>query len=467
MTFQLLKHIFRIVWFLAIVDLSKVVATNHTAKTQSDLYDKLFGESSNYRSEVRALPLNGRNKLDVTFDISIRTILGLDVKTQIFYLTAVIHMRWQDKRLTWNESEFDGIDTLNVGNSVVWTPDIMLLNEISDEPFSHTDVYRSKVFFNNDGTVIWTNPVTFKSTCQVDVTWFPVDYQVCNLTFGSWSYGRNKMDIKFKNKEKDKEMVYSDFHIPSGEWSLEGVAFFEEEKTFDCCKQTFSVVTFQVFLKRYPNFYYIYVFLPFISQMILFLLIFHIHPDQGDRLGYGVALLLNMTMYMIFLSDHLPEKSDSTPFVGAVFVTFFFLLSIALALSALTMHYSLRETPLPSHVHNLKVLVNKLWPCKNNDPGKSNVRPESKSYGSYDMEEVKQTSTDVDPNLDNQDQEEPIATRSEESSLVEKPGDRNRFKGWFEFMRLVEKILTCVFAFLLIVLPLIIGSLVTERITEV
>ena len=47
---------------------------NLTFSGPSDIYNKLFGD---YRSEVRALPLNGRKKLDVVFDINIRTILGL------------------------------------------------------------------------------------------------------------------------------------------------------------------------------------------------------------------------------------------------------------------------------------------------------------------------------------------------------------------------------------------------------
>ena len=102
----------------------------------------------------------------------------------------------------------------------------------------------------------------------------------------------------------------------------------------------------------------------------------------------------------------------------------------------------------------------------------TSVRPESKSYGSYDMEVVRrQASSETDQNSENGIQLEPVAvpnetSRSEESSLVTKAVDRNHFEGWFEFMRFVEKCLTGVFAFLLIILPVIIGSLVNKRISQ-
>ena len=252
---------------------------------------------------------------------------------------------------------------------------------------------------------------------------------------------------------------------------MEGIQFFEEEKEFECCKNPFSVITLQVFMKRYPDFYYLYVFLPFLSQIILFLMIFHIHPDQGDRLSYGVALLLNMTMYMILISDKLPEKSDSVPYVGALFVTFFFLLSIALVLSAVTMHYSLRDTPLPMFAHKIKALADRMWPFK----GKQLVRSKSSTYGSYNMK-VRRSASNGDSKLNGNGtangyhRSASLLQHAEsDSNSVEIAGaeeEENRFAGWFEFMRFTEKWLTGIFAFLLIVIPLIIAFSVNRRLTQ-
>ena len=44
---------------------------------------------------------------------------------------------------------------------------------------AHTDMYKTKVVVKSRGEVIWNAPVTWKISCSSDVTWFPVDEQVC------------------------------------------------------------------------------------------------------------------------------------------------------------------------------------------------------------------------------------------------------------------------------------------------
>ena len=58
-------------------------------------------------------------------------------------------------------------------------------------------------------------PGIFKSTCYIDVRWFPFDVQRCDLKFGSWTYGGWSLDLK---------MVEADItgYIANGEWDLVG-----------------------------------------------------------------------------------------------------------------------------------------------------------------------------------------------------------------------------------------------------
>ena len=46
-------------------------------KTPTDIYDKLFGESANYQPEVKPMEIDGHRKINVMFDLDIRTIIGL------------------------------------------------------------------------------------------------------------------------------------------------------------------------------------------------------------------------------------------------------------------------------------------------------------------------------------------------------------------------------------------------------
>ena len=45
---------------------------------------------------------------------------------------------------------------------------------------------QSLALVQSDGKVFWPPPTKFRSTCQVDVAYFPFDDQKCLLKLGSW-----------------------------------------------------------------------------------------------------------------------------------------------------------------------------------------------------------------------------------------------------------------------------------------
>lgn len=55
----------------------------------------------------------------------------------------------------------------------------------------------------------------FKSSCYIDVRWFPFDVQQCKLKFGSWSYGGWSLDLQMQEADISG-------YIPNGEWDLIG-----------------------------------------------------------------------------------------------------------------------------------------------------------------------------------------------------------------------------------------------------
>lgn len=58
-------------------------------------------------------------------------------------------------------------------------------------------------------------PGIFKSSCYIDVRWFPFDVQQCKLKFGSWSYGGWSLDLQMQEADVSG-------YIPNGEWDLMG-----------------------------------------------------------------------------------------------------------------------------------------------------------------------------------------------------------------------------------------------------
>ena len=46
----------------------------------------------------------------------------------------------------------------------------------------------SRAMVEPSGNVFWPPPTKFRSTCPVDVTYFPFDDQTCVMKLGSWIY---------------------------------------------------------------------------------------------------------------------------------------------------------------------------------------------------------------------------------------------------------------------------------------
>ena len=67
----------------------------------------------------------------------------------------------------------------------------------ADEAFDGS--YPTNVVLTSEGGCTYIPPGIFKSTCKIDITWFPFDDQDCEMKFGSWTYDGGKVSTFSKN----------------------------------------------------------------------------------------------------------------------------------------------------------------------------------------------------------------------------------------------------------------------------
>jgi len=48
---------------------------------------------------------------------------------------------------------------------------------------------------HSNGQVFWAPPARLRSSCKVDVTYFPFDQQTCLMKFGSWTYDQAQVIV--------------------------------------------------------------------------------------------------------------------------------------------------------------------------------------------------------------------------------------------------------------------------------
>ncbi|ETN74920.1 Neurotransmitter-gated ion-channel ligand binding domain protein [Necator americanus] len=62
--------------------------------------------------------------------------------------------------------------------------------------------FMCNVLIHHSGEVLWVPPAIYKSSCIIDVEFFPFDDQRCSLTFGSWTYNRDEVKLDFLHADR-------------------------------------------------------------------------------------------------------------------------------------------------------------------------------------------------------------------------------------------------------------------------
>uniref|UniRef100_A0A914RXJ7 Neurotransmitter-gated ion-channel ligand-binding domain-containing protein n=1 Tax=Parascaris equorum TaxID=6256 RepID=A0A914RXJ7_PAREQ len=105
-----------------------------------------------------------------------------DEKNQIMQTNIWLTLKWNDFQFHWDPSDYGGITSVRVPQDKVWVPDVVLFNNADG---NYEVSFRSNVNVESNGDVMWVPPAIYKSSCRIDVEYFPFDEQTCMLIFGT------------------------------------------------------------------------------------------------------------------------------------------------------------------------------------------------------------------------------------------------------------------------------------------
>nr|AWX65634.1 nicotinic acetylcholine receptor alpha 6 subunit [Laodelphax striatellus] len=312
---------------------------------------------------------NESEALEVKFGLTLQQIIDVDEKNQILTTNAWLNLEWTDYNLMWNASEYGGVKDLRITPNKIWRPDVLMYNS-ADEGFDGT--YHTNVVVRHDGSCLYVPPGIFKSTCKMDITWFPFDDQNCKMKFGSWTYDGSQLQLELKSEEGGD---LSDF-ITNGEWYLLGMPGVKNVLTYQCCPESYIDVTFTIQIRRRTLYYFFNLIVPCVLISSMALLGFTLPPDSGEKLTLGVTILLSLTVFLNLVAETLPQVSDAIPLLGTYFNCIMFMVASSVVLTVVVLNYHHRTADIHEMPNWVKsVFLQWLpWILGMNRPGKKITR---------------------------------------------------------------------------------------------
>ncbi|XP_063170248.1 neuronal acetylcholine receptor subunit alpha-3 [Candoia aspera] len=336
------------------------------------LYGELF---ANYNNIIRPVE-HVSDPVMVWFEVSLTQLVKVDEVNQIMETNLWLKHIWNDYKLRWNPDNYGGVQYIRVPSNKIWKPDIMLYNNAIGD-FQVDD--KTKALLNYTGNVTWMPPAIFKSSCKIDVTYFPFDYQNCTMKFGSWTYDKAQIDLVLIGSTMNLKDYWE-----SGEWAIIKAPGYKHDIKYNCCEDLYPDITYSLYIRRLPLFYTINMIIPCLLISFLTVLVFYLPSDCGEKVTLCISVLLSLTVFLLVITETIPSTSLVIPLIGEylLFTMLFVTLSIVITVFVLNVHYRTPSThTMPEWVKMvfldfLPRIMFMTRPTSNEDEGRSQkVKP--------------------------------------------------------------------------------------------
>ena len=262
----------------------------------------------------------GRAPTQVSLQYRIFKIVQLDAPIGLLRLSVWQRMAWKDPRLAWNESEWGGVTEIRVKRGIsregdrpddrMWNPHIHIYNAASklDDAL---DVGATWVY--SDGSVYQARPGMLELNCRfTGLANFPRDDLSCPFDIGGWDYADNVMNLTFMGTGIELETL-QEAGTSYQEYSLDRFTIERMTYIYPCCpNESYSNLLFRVTFQRTSMYYFWAIEFPSMLLTIVSFAVFWLDPTNcGERLGYGVTVLLAVEVTKVVTSGLLPVCGET------------------------------------------------------------------------------------------------------------------------------------------------------------
>ncbi|XP_069105818.1 acetylcholine receptor subunit alpha-like [Argopecten irradians] len=266
---------------------------------------------SNYSRDVRPAKDTG-DTVTISTTLFLLSILDVDEVAGSITLSGGLTIFWLDYRLAWQPADYGGISYLMVNSSKIWVPNLFLMTSSAEmEKFS---LHEYDIRIRDTGLLNVSAGKLMRSTCSIDMTYFPVDSQKCSMIIVPWGYLPTEVNLT---------TMYPTFETryfsPNGEWSVDDTS----AEMFDDPDYVSNAVVFTLTLKRRSAYFIISMLVPVYILCFLNPFVFLLPASSGERISYTITMFLSLAVYMTLVGDNMPKVSE--PMAG---ISYFLLVSM-------------------------------------------------------------------------------------------------------------------------------------------
>ncbi|PIK42134.1 putative neuronal acetylcholine receptor subunit alpha-10 [Apostichopus japonicus] len=373
----------------------------------------------NYSTAVRPVS-RPEDSVPVLLGAALQQIIDMDEKNQIITLNLWMRLQWTDASLHWDPAEFGDTSSMVVPIDSIWRPDIVLYTN-GDSGFS--GMMQTSATVTSEGVVYWNAPAIYKSTCKIDVTFFPFDEQHCDLKFGSWALSGDELSLTNRSTAGDISA-----YINNGEWELVGMPVTNNIVYYACCDSPYPDVTFKVIIRRLPLFYMFNLIGPCIIISVMTVLAFYLPADAGEKVTLGITVLLALVVFLLLAAETMPPTSEVVPIVGQYFAATIVLVTVSIFLTVyiLSLHYRLPGTrPVPKYLKRITLVYLARILCLNNVGTKNSVEQEPQKF---EDDVIENNHTDQPKMMTNGSEGKKLSPLKPLPTLIDRQNLKNKFE---------------------------------------
>ncbi|CAJ0580277.1 unnamed protein product, partial [Mesorhabditis spiculigera] len=286
------------------------------------------------------LPVRNLTQLPIVVNVAmqLQLLINVDEKEQIMHTNVWVTMKWTDFQMKWNPADYGDIQTIRVSPDKVWIPDVVLFNNAD----GHFEVsFMCNVVIENNGSMLWVPPAIYKSSCIIDVEYFPFDEQICYMRFGSWTYNAQEVVLDFVSIPGADLSVY----LNSSIWDIaDAPATLVKNR---------SQIEFQIRIRRKTLFYTVVLIIPTVLMAFLSMAVFFLPTDSTEKMTLTISVLLSIVVFLLLVSKILPPTSSTIPLMAKYLLLTFVLNVITILVTVIIINVYFRGP----HTHRMPFWV--------------------------------------------------------------------------------------------------------------